>query len=78
MGMRSGGRGDGVTTVFDVLREDARVLRNAERDGTSIAPGYAGLLACRIEDVLEQWARLEARAAAEGCGASLDASGVAG
>jgi hypothetical protein len=54
-----GGVEDRPLTAADVLRDDIVVLRNAERDGTSLAPGYAGLLADRIDDVMQHMARAQ-------------------
>lgn len=51
-----GGLNDGPLVAADVLRDDVTVLRNAERDGASLAPGYAGLLADRLDDVLQHLA----------------------
>ena len=51
-----GGLNDRPLVAADVLRDDATVLRNAEREGASLAPGYAGLLADRLDDVLQHLA----------------------
>ena len=51
-----GGLNDRPLVAADVLRDDVTALRNAERDGASLGPGYAGLLADRLDDVLQRLA----------------------
>ena len=51
-----GGLDDRTLVAADVLRDDVTALRNAEREGAALGPGYSGLLADRLDDVLQHLA----------------------